>query len=136
MSELKNHYGENVGWFCYEASLIDADFQHADLIPDVLEIICDNGGSIDVDVRKLFESAHVAIEEQEQQLKLALERNDKGFFAGLAVALQSISLFDNPTIAEEIINGLGSEKEPFYSYLESEGGVDAQTLEYLKDNFI
>ncbi|UPR37598.1 hypothetical protein H9K57_08285 [Vibrio parahaemolyticus] len=54
MSELKNHYGDNVAWFCYEASLVDADFQHDDLIPDVLEIICDNGGSIDIDVRKLF----------------------------------------------------------------------------------
>ncbi|EGQ8030294.1 hypothetical protein G5Y03_001146 [Vibrio parahaemolyticus] len=69
MSELKNHYAENVSWFCYEASLIDADFQHADLIPDVLEIICDNGGSIDVDVRNLFESAHVVIEEKDTRIK-------------------------------------------------------------------
>ncbi|HFU0228928.1 TPA: hypothetical protein ACGTRQ_003526 [Vibrio parahaemolyticus] len=48
-SSLKNHYGDNVAWFCYEASLVDADFQHDDLIPDVLEIICDNGGSIDIE---------------------------------------------------------------------------------------
>ncbi|EOD9553076.1 hypothetical protein ACJ7RV_002192 [Vibrio parahaemolyticus] len=128
MSELKNHYGENVGWFCYEASLIDADFKHDDLIPDVLEIICDNGGSIDVDVRKLFESAHVAIEEKEQQL----EQNENSFFAGLAVALQSLSLWNQKTIADEIVSGLGSEKEKFYSYLENEGGIDAETLEFLK----
>ncbi|EMK3412204.1 hypothetical protein V8068_001163 [Vibrio parahaemolyticus] len=69
MSEFKNHYGDNVAWFCYEASLIDADFQHDDMIPDVLEIICDNGGSIDIDVRKLFESAHVVIEKQEDEIK-------------------------------------------------------------------
>ncbi|EPW6724468.1 hypothetical protein ACWONS_003494 [Vibrio parahaemolyticus] len=68
-SSLKNHYGDNVAWFCYEASLIDADFQHDDLIPDVLEIICDNGGSIDVDVRNLFESAHVVIEEKDVRIK-------------------------------------------------------------------
>ncbi|MBE4265288.1 hypothetical protein HJ071_10070 [Vibrio parahaemolyticus] len=128
MRKLKNHYGENVGWFCYEASLIDADFKHDDLIPDVLEIICDNGGSIDVDVRKLFESAHVAIEEKEQQL----EQNENSFFAGLAVALQSLSLWNQKTIADEIVSGLGSEKEKFYSYLENEGGIDAETLEFLK----
>ncbi|EOD9553495.1 hypothetical protein ACJ7RV_002619 [Vibrio parahaemolyticus] len=127
MSELINHYGDNVAWFCYEASLIDADFQHADLIPDVLEIICDNGGSIDVDVRKLFESAHVAIEEKER----ALEKSDSNFFAGLAVALQSLSLWNQKTIADEIVNGLGSEKEKLFSYLENEGGIDAQTLEFL-----
>ncbi|HCG6030319.1 hypothetical protein [Vibrio parahaemolyticus] len=134
MSELKNHYGDNVAWFCYEASLVDADFQHDDLIPDVLEIICDNGGSIDIDVRKLFESAHVVMEEQEQQLKLALETNDKSFFAGLAVALQSLALWNQKTIADEIVSGLGSEKDKFFAYLESEGGVDFETLAYLKSN--
>ncbi|MCG9699665.1 hypothetical protein L1D19_05900 [Vibrio natriegens] len=66
-----------------------------------------------------------------QELK---ESNKQSFYSGLAVALQSISLFDNPTIAEEIINGLGSEKESFYSYLASEGGIDAETLTYLKKN--
>ncbi|MCX8758840.1 hypothetical protein P3581_05370 [Vibrio parahaemolyticus] len=134
MSELKNHYAENVAWFCYEASLIDADFQHADLIPDVLEIICDNGGSIDVDVRNLFESAHVVIEEQQDKIKELKENDKRSFFSGLAVALQSVAMFDHATMAEEIINGLGSEKEAFYSYLKSEGGVDFETLAYLKSN--
>ncbi|EGQ7791874.1 hypothetical protein I6Y99_003190 [Vibrio parahaemolyticus] len=77
MSELKNHYGDNVTWFCYEASLIDADFQHDDLIPDVLEIICDNGGSIDIDVRKLFESAHVVIEEKDARIDTLTNQRDR-----------------------------------------------------------
>ncbi|HCE4911633.1 TPA: hypothetical protein NKV14_003174 [Vibrio parahaemolyticus] len=131
-SSLKNHYGDNVAWFCYEASLVDGDFQHDDLIPEVLEIICDNGGSIDIDVRKLFESAHVVIEKQEDKIKELKENDKRSFFSGLAVALQSLSLWNQKTIADEIVDGLGSEKEPFYSYLESEGGIDAQTLEFLK----
>ncbi|EQB7928916.1 hypothetical protein ACYUFO_002209 [Vibrio parahaemolyticus] len=77
MSELKNHYGENVGWFCYEASLIDADFEHSDLLPDTFEIICDNGGSIDVDVKTLFESAHVVIEEKDTHINKLQHDNDR-----------------------------------------------------------
>ncbi|EPS5918236.1 hypothetical protein ACVGAB_000826 [Vibrio parahaemolyticus] len=76
-SSLKNHYGDNVAWFCYEASLVDADFQHDDLIPDVLEIICDNGGSIDIDVRKLFESAHVVIEEKDARIDTLTNQRDR-----------------------------------------------------------
>lgn len=63
-------------------------------------------------------------------------KNKESFFSGLAVALQSVSLFDNPNIAEEIIKGLGSEQESFYAYLEKEGGVDAETLDYLLGNEI
>ncbi|EGR2972976.1 hypothetical protein ABVY18_004151 [Vibrio parahaemolyticus] len=103
MSELKNHYGENVGWFCYEASLIDADFQHDDLIPDVLEIICDNGGSIDVDVRKLFESAHVAMEEQQAKIK-QLEHDKER----LALLLKELLFLDaiSPVSTRKIVKSI------------------------------
>lgn len=67
-----------------------------------------------------------------QKIKELKENDKRSFFSGLAVALQSLSLWNQKTIADEIVDGLGSEKEPFYSYLESEGGIDAQTLEFLK----
>lgn len=55
------------------------------------------------------------------------------FFSGLAVSLQSVALWDEPTLAGEIIGGLGSEVSEFAKYMKEEGGVDAETLEWLVD---
>mgnify|MGYP000108636979 FL=1 len=53
------------------------------------------------------------------------------FFSGIAVSLQAISFFGDTVIAEEIVSGLGGEKEKFYEYLKNEGGVDLDTYRYL-----
>lgn len=136
MSELKNHYGDNVAWFCADVSISLDETNEDGMLDSSVEVYGEDEqgreGSTEIEVIKLLESAHVVIETQEQQLKLALETNDKSFFAGLAVALQSLALWNQKTIADEIVSGLGSEKDKFFAYLESEGGIDAQTLEFLK----
>ncbi|TOG14246.1 hypothetical protein CGJ08_01515 [Vibrio parahaemolyticus] len=138
MSELKNHYGENVAWFCADVSISLDETNEDGMLDSSVEVYGEDEqgreGSTEIEVIKLLESAHVVIEEQQAKIKELKESDKHSFFSGLAVALQSVSMFDHATMAEEIINGLGSEKEAFYSYLKSEGGVDFETLAYLKSN--
>lgn len=58
----------------------------------------------------------------------------RSFFSGVAVSLQAIAFFGDSAIAEEIVSGLGGDKEEFYEYLKSEGGVDLDTYRYLIKN--
>ncbi len=138
MSELKNHYGENVAWFCADVSISLDETNEDGMLDSSVEVYGEDEqgreGSTEIEVIKLLESAHVVIEEQQDKIKELKENDKRSFFSGLAVALQSVAMFDHATMAEEIINGLGSEKEAFYSYLKSEGGVDFETLAYLKSN--
>lgn len=64
------------------------------------------------------------------------EQSKQSFFSGLAVALQSVFLFDEPTIAQEIINGLGGDVDEFSKYMKGEGGIDGETLDWLIANGI
>ncbi|WMN77618.1 hypothetical protein NI385_16365 [Vibrio parahaemolyticus] len=136
MSEFKNHYGENVAWFCADVSISLDEANEDGMLDSSVEVYGEDEqgreGSTEIEVIKLLESAHVVIKKQQAEIKDLKENDKRSFFSGLAVALQSLSLWNQKTIADEIIDGLGSEKEPFYSYLESEGGIDAQTLEFLK----
>lgn len=71
--------------------------------------------------------------ESEEVAEIKME-DKRSFFSGLAVALQSVAFFDESTVAEEIVGGLGGEKMEFYEYLKSEGGVDLNTYQYLIKN--
>ncbi|AUR89288.1 hypothetical protein NVP1121O_260 [Vibrio phage 1.121.O._10N.286.46.C4] len=55
----------------------------------------------------------------------------EAFYSGILVALQSISMFDEPTIAEEIISGLGIEADELARYARMEGGIDGSTIDWL-----
>lgn len=71
------------------------------------------------------------LEKEIAELKLEDKRS---FFSGVAVSLQAIAFFGDSAIAEEIVSGLGGDKEEFYEYLKSEGGVDLDTYRYLIKN--
>ncbi len=76
--EPKNHYGDNVSWFCYEGSLALHDFYDKDNEGYVLadfDIECDNG-SVNIDTIALLESASVVIDKKSNetnQLRKELE---------------------------------------------------------------
>jgi hypothetical protein len=69
-NELKNAYGENVSWFCYEGSLAlhdNYDEDNAGYVVSDFDIECDNG-CVNIDTIALLESAHVVIDEKSDQI--------------------------------------------------------------------
>lgn len=69
--ELKNHYGENTSYLCYEGHLTLHDFYDEDNAGYVLagfDIECDEGRA-NVDTIALLESAHVVMEAQSTELE-------------------------------------------------------------------
>lgn len=73
-NELKNHYGENTSWFCYEGSVSLKDSTgEKGTIDDDFEVYGEDEHGYDcsetVDVIELLESAHVIMEEQSTELE-------------------------------------------------------------------
>ena len=74
MSKLKNKFGENVSWFCLEASITLKEYQDKDsyTIDDEFEVYGEdsNGkeGSVSIGVFELFESAHAALDEKDGEI--------------------------------------------------------------------
>lgn len=99
---------------------------------DTNELHEENGGLIAVfyNTQGAHHAAH-AINEHDGMVDGLADRGKASFFSGLAVSLQSIALWDEPTLAGEIIGGLGSEVSEFAQYMKDEGGVDAETLEWM-----
>ena len=81
MSKLKNKFGENVSWFCLEASITLKEYQDKDnyTIDDEFEVYGEdsNGkeGSVSIGVFELFESAHVALDEKDGEISALTEIN-------------------------------------------------------------
>lgn len=102
---------------------------------DTNELHEENGGLIAVfyNTQGAHHAAH-AINEHDGMVDGLADRGKASFFSGLAVALQSIALFDEPGMAESIVEGLGSEVDEFAEYMKDEGGVDAETLEWMQRN--
>ncbi len=81
MSKLKNKFGENVSWFCLEASITLKEYQDKDnyTIDDEFEVYGEdsNGqeGSVSIGVFELFESAHVALDEKDGDISALTEIN-------------------------------------------------------------
>ncbi len=75
-----------------------------------------------------------AVAELEKEIAKLKREDKRSFFSGVAVSLQAIAFFGDSAIAEEIVSGLGGDKEEFYEYLKSEGGVDLDTYRYLIKN--
>ena len=79
MSELKNKFGQNVSWFCLEASVTLKEYQDKDnyTIDDEFEVYGENEsgqeGSVNVGVFDLFESAHVALDEKDEEISALTE---------------------------------------------------------------
>ncbi len=92
----------------------------------ILEALDSELGLTKPAIRDLVIEAEPAIRE------LAGTGNDD-FHSGLAIAMQSIRMWGEDTIAKEILDGLGSGVDEFCAYLESEGGIDGETLTYLKE---
>jgi hypothetical protein len=69
---------------------------------------------------------------EEYAAQLVYLEKDKAFYSGVLVALQSVVGFGEDTIADEIVSGLGSGILELVNYANSEGGVDQETVEYLK----
>lgn len=61
-------------------------------------------------------------------------RGKESFFSGMAVSLQSVANYNDTTIASEIVGGLGGEVDDLVAYMIDEGGVDADTVEWMSDN--
>ena len=81
MSKLKNKFGENVSWFCLEASITLKEYQDKDnyTIDDEFEVYGEdsNGkeGSVSIGVFELFESAHAALDEKDGDISSLTEIN-------------------------------------------------------------
>ena len=81
MSKLKNKFGENVSWFCLEASITLKEYQDKDnyTIDDEFEVYGEdsNGkeGSVSIGVFELFESAHAALDEKDGEISSLTEIN-------------------------------------------------------------
>ncbi|ELA9712818.1 hypothetical protein RG007_003407 [Vibrio parahaemolyticus] len=73
MSEFKNHYGDNVAWFCAEATAALSDMAGDGMLDSSFELYSEDEqgheGFAEIEVLKLFESASVAIEEKDERIK-------------------------------------------------------------------
>lgn len=73
MSEIKNHYGDDVAWFCAEAAVTLGDMAGNGMLDSYFEMYSehkqDHGGFTKIEVLKLFESASAVIEEKDERIK-------------------------------------------------------------------
>ena len=75
MSKLKNHYGENVAWFCADAAITLEDMRDIEsgAIDDAVEVYGEdengNEGSVEVCIITLLESASVSLNEKDARIK-------------------------------------------------------------------
>lgn len=73
-NELKNAYGDNVSWFCLEGSITLEAYrdEKSGTIDDEFEVYGEDEsgqeGSVNVGVVELLESAHVVIDEKDDQI--------------------------------------------------------------------
>ncbi|WP_146150126.1 hypothetical protein [Photobacterium frigidiphilum] len=58
------------------------------------------------------------------------------FLSGILVALQSIALCDRAEVATEIVAGIGDDINRLVEIAKNEGGVDAETINWLVSNEI
>lgn len=65
--------------------------------------------------------------------EIGLTESEANFYSGVLVALQTIVAYGADTMAEEIIDGLGSSVKGLEIYANEEGGIDLEILNYLKD---
>ncbi|AYO17080.1 hypothetical protein D0812_22080 [Vibrio owensii] len=73
MNNSKNHYGENVAWFCMDVSITLDDMQEDGMLLSSVDVYGEDEsgreGCTEIEVIKLLESAHVVITEQEAKYK-------------------------------------------------------------------
>ncbi len=81
MSEFKNHYGENVAWFCAEATAALSDMAGDGMLDSSFELYSEDEqgreGFAEIEVLKLFESASVVIEEKDVRIDTLTDQRDK-----------------------------------------------------------
>lgn len=82
----------------------------------------------------IFYEDSALVEIDETLLEREPNKASNDFHSGLAIAIQSIRMWGHDQIIEEILHGLGSGVDEFCAYLESEGGVDGETLDYLVEH--
>ncbi|EHJ9981297.1 hypothetical protein KB976_000317 [Vibrio parahaemolyticus] len=73
MSEFKNHYGDNVAWFCADVSISLDENNEDGMLDSSVEVYGEDEqgreDSTEIEVIKLLESAHVVIEEKDARIK-------------------------------------------------------------------
>ncbi len=81
MSELKNHYGENVAWFCADVSISLDETNEDGMLDSSVEVYGEDEqgreGSTEIEVIKLLESAHVVIEEKDARIDTLTNQRDR-----------------------------------------------------------
>ncbi|MEK1973769.1 hypothetical protein WOB87_11745 [Vibrio parahaemolyticus] len=81
MSELKNHYGENVAWFCADVSISLDETNEDGMLDSSVEVYGEDEqgreGSTEIEVIKLLESAHVAIGEKDARIDTLTNQRDR-----------------------------------------------------------
>ncbi|MCX8914777.1 hypothetical protein [Vibrio parahaemolyticus] len=81
MSELKNHYGDNVAWFCAEATAALSDMAGDGMLDSSFELYSEDEqgreGFVEIKVLKLFESASVVIEEKDVRINALTNQRDR-----------------------------------------------------------
>lgn len=81
MSEFKNHYGENVAWFCADISISLDETNEDGMLDSSVEVYGEDEqgreGSTEIEVIKLLESAHVVIEEKDTHINKLQHDNDR-----------------------------------------------------------
>ncbi len=107
---MENIYGDNVSWFCLEGSVtleeskVAGDF----LLDDEFEVYGEdssgNEGSVNVDVIKLLESAHVCIADKDKKIDRMVEEiaELKSHLENLVTESIALAQFKNDTLRGNI----------------------------------
>jgi len=109
MSDMKNKFGDNVSWFCYEGAISLDDLKEDDgSLPDEFEVIGEDGqgreGSCTIGVIELLESAHAEMESMKKQLASQISASTKANHLRVKDLERLVSVMGGEPMEQELIS--------------------------------